>query len=272
MDNYQIVFRGRLAPGADESEVKANLATLFKIDAARVEALFSSRRKVLKQGLKREEADHYRNVLRQAGAMVSVVNAEVPSAAAEAGQPPPSPATAVDRAVFRVHDAAADPAETPAPSPGEAPIAADSPGQDDGQSIVTGVAAATLAPPGAQLSEKVVVSAPEISVVGLDLASVGAILDESRPPPPLQVDLGDLTASDDFEQLDESPPAPEPQIEIFDLDLADPEAIVDESPPPPPKEFDLGDLSFGDDYEALDEQVSVPEPEIDIRHLTLEKD
>ena len=56
---FDIVFRGDLMPGHKLPEVKARLARLFKIDAARVEPLFSGAAVVLKRNLDRATADKY---------------------------------------------------------------------------------------------------------------------------------------------------------------------------------------------------------------------
>lgn len=68
---FDIVFRGDLMPGHKLPEVKARLARLFKIDAARVEPLFSGAAVVLKRNLDRATADKYVAALQAAGAAVS---------------------------------------------------------------------------------------------------------------------------------------------------------------------------------------------------------
>ncbi len=48
---YDIVFRGDIVLGTPLPKVKENLMRLFKIDAAKVESLFSGQAVVLKRGL-----------------------------------------------------------------------------------------------------------------------------------------------------------------------------------------------------------------------------
>ncbi|MBD1554210.1 hypothetical protein [Pseudomonas typographi] len=72
MSLYEIVFEGQVQTGAPLEAVKANLARVFQADTARIEALFSGRRLVLKTGLDAAEAGKYRQVLERAGAAVQV--------------------------------------------------------------------------------------------------------------------------------------------------------------------------------------------------------
>ena len=70
---YQVVFRGEIAPDARIEEVKANLAKLFKTDDARIERLFSGKAIVLKKDLRQEDGERYRILLNKAGALCEVV-------------------------------------------------------------------------------------------------------------------------------------------------------------------------------------------------------
>ncbi|WP_447649414.1 hypothetical protein [Pseudomonas abietaniphila] len=73
MKLYEIVFSGRLVPGAQLDRVQANLAKLFQADAQRIALLFSGRRLVLKNNLDQSAAEKYRSTLERAGAQVDVV-------------------------------------------------------------------------------------------------------------------------------------------------------------------------------------------------------
>lgn len=70
---YNLVFSGQVVGGADPAAVKQNLAKLFKIDAARVEALFSGKPVVLKKDADQAAAMKFRAALRQAGAQCQMV-------------------------------------------------------------------------------------------------------------------------------------------------------------------------------------------------------
>jgi len=65
---FHIVFAGQLVKGADLATVKSNLGKIFKMDAARVEKLFSGQPVVLKKDADQATAMKFRAVLKQAGA------------------------------------------------------------------------------------------------------------------------------------------------------------------------------------------------------------
>jgi hypothetical protein len=51
MTSYQLVFEGRIQEGCDPNEVRENLARLFEVPVAEIDALFNGRAIVLKDGL-----------------------------------------------------------------------------------------------------------------------------------------------------------------------------------------------------------------------------
>lgn len=65
---FNIVFQGELVTGADPARVRENLARVFKMDAAKVEVLFSGKRVVLKKDVDQASAMKFRAVMKQAGA------------------------------------------------------------------------------------------------------------------------------------------------------------------------------------------------------------
>lgn len=75
MKAFEIVFRGDIQFGQNLHDVKQKLQQLFKIDSAKVDALFSGKPVVLKRGLDKTSAEKYQDVLTKAGAMVEVVSA-----------------------------------------------------------------------------------------------------------------------------------------------------------------------------------------------------
>lgn len=101
---YKIVFDGSLMPGNSLDEVKANLASLFKSDSARIDALFGRGPVAIKRDLDEAQAEQYLNVLQRAGARarkepdltaaLSLVETEEEKAnKAEQAQPPQSSMT-----------------------------------------------------------------------------------------------------------------------------------------------------------------------------------
>ena len=68
---YSIMFAGEVLPDFTPDTVKANLASLFKSDLDKIEALFSGQPVPLKRNLESAEADKYLAALQRAGAKVS---------------------------------------------------------------------------------------------------------------------------------------------------------------------------------------------------------
>jgi uncharacterized membrane protein YhaH (DUF805 family) len=78
---YSILFNGVTLAGAPLDAVKANLAALLQRDATEIDALFSGKEVVLKQGLFPEEADRFLQDLHQAGVIARKSNEEPEPAA-----------------------------------------------------------------------------------------------------------------------------------------------------------------------------------------------
>lgn len=71
-ETFDIVFRGDIAFGQNLVDVKSRLQQLFKIDAAKVDALFTGKPIVLKRALDAASAEKYRDVLTKAGALIEI--------------------------------------------------------------------------------------------------------------------------------------------------------------------------------------------------------
>ena len=160
---FDIAFSGQLMPGADPMQVKTNLATLFKTDAARIEALFCART-VIKKRVDEHTARQYQAALAKAGAQVEMVRigpAAVPPAA-------PTVMTMAEPGVLLV-----EPVMVPVP-------------EFDFRGI-------TLAEVGANLVEPNVPESPQFDLSGLQLAPPGTVLDDQPPPPPASIDTSALS-------------------------------------------------------------------------------
>ncbi|MBD3643604.1 hypothetical protein [Alcanivorax sp.] len=93
---FHIVFAGQLVKGSDPVTVKANLGKIFKMDAARVEKLFSGQPVVLKKDADQATAMKFRAVLKQAGAeceLRPVADPVQPPSTPSAPAPEPSTAS-----------------------------------------------------------------------------------------------------------------------------------------------------------------------------------
>ena len=86
---YNIVFEGEIVAGAKIEAVKQNLAKLFRMEPAKVEALFSGKKVVLKKDADQATAMKFRAALKQAGAQCKmlVVGEPEPASAPAAAKP-----------------------------------------------------------------------------------------------------------------------------------------------------------------------------------------
>lgn len=65
---YSVIFRGDLVPGYTVTDVKANMARLFKAGPDTVEKLFSGRPLAIKKGLSKAQAEQMQAALAKIGA------------------------------------------------------------------------------------------------------------------------------------------------------------------------------------------------------------
>ncbi|CAM3378880.1 hypothetical protein BZK31_26195 [Pseudomonas floridensis] len=100
--HFKIVFEGQVRSGVDPEVAKANLARLFKSEAAAVQNLFNGQPVALKRGLPHAEAEHYIKALNEAG-----VEARIE----------PDPAISLSLDEVNAQPSAADPAPAQAASP-----------------------------------------------------------------------------------------------------------------------------------------------------------
>ncbi|MYM64332.1 hypothetical protein [Pseudomaricurvus sp. HS19] len=161
MATFDIIFRGDLMPGFQLADVKRNLASLFKADAARIDALFSGAATPLKRGLDEATAQKYLAVLKKAGADVQLAAEGSVGAGrrrAAAAAPPPQPSAAKPSMQERL------------------------------------AAQAQTAPAVAAVSQPEVKPATAAAASGLSLAPVGTTLVEpARAEAPVAPDIGHLS-------------------------------------------------------------------------------
>ncbi|MFL0810977.1 MAG: hypothetical protein K6L76_11230 [Agarilytica sp.] len=95
---YDVVFGGELVRRFELDVVKKNLGQLFKMDAAKVEALFSGKKIVLKRKLNFDTATKYRVAIKKAGALVDLVEVSAEEANAAPTAKPQGKAVFGERA------------------------------------------------------------------------------------------------------------------------------------------------------------------------------
>lgn len=96
---FKIVFAGRIREGFDNVTVRQRLASLYKTTPKQIDRLFSGQRLVLKSALSREEAERFRRIFNETGAVCEVLpeNLEANARAVPPTQPdsrstpPPAP-------------------------------------------------------------------------------------------------------------------------------------------------------------------------------------
>ncbi len=162
---FDIAFSGQLAPGADPAVVKTKLAALFKADAARIEALFTTRT-FIKKDVDESTARNYQAALANAGAQVELVPVISP-AAPKPGVPAAEFTLAAPGVLLTEPQAVAVP--------------------------VFDLSALSLAAVGVTLVEPELPTAPQFDLSGLQLAPPGTLLDESEAPPPANIDTSALS-------------------------------------------------------------------------------
>jgi hypothetical protein len=191
---YSVIFTGRLVEGAQPAAVKENLAKLFKVDAERVESMFSGKPIVIKKDLDAEQARSYRAALAKAGAAVTIV--EDGGSGAQQATPPPA-------ATAQTSGSAGTPA--PDSTPPQPPRVPD----------------LTVADVGVTLVEHEPVTPPDFDTTQFDLAEVGVTLVEPKVVPPAEFDTSGMSLDPPGTQLTNASPTPPAQFDTSGLSLAD---------------------------------------------------
>ena len=73
---YDIYFRGEILPGADEAQVKAAIAKIFKADDAKLAQLFSGKVNTIKKSVDKATAGKYQQAFKKAGAKAVITLAK----------------------------------------------------------------------------------------------------------------------------------------------------------------------------------------------------
>ncbi len=246
-DLYNIVFNGELVRSCDLATAKLNLGQLFKMDAGKVEALFSGKSVTLKRNLNFETANKYRVAIKKAGARVDLMPVEEKKPVA-----PPSQGKAVfgERVSEQPPSAPADtrPVSPSQPSP---PLSAPSPSplasatNEDGMFSLAPAGSDVLSPserkevPEAHIdtsqlsvkenvgdlleeSEKRHIEELDIDLSGVDLAPPGGDLlkeNEKKKVEPAAVDTSALSVAEPGARMSKPAPAPPPPPDVSGITL-----------------------------------------------------
>lgn len=160
---YRLVFEGETLEGFDPADVRRKVGEHMKLDAARLENLFSGRRVVLKRGVDEDRAHRHKRQFASLGGRL-VIEPDDGAPSPPRAPRPPAPAPKPDRSVL---DAA--PTTAPMPMPLSAPPVMRGAGAINGGTPAL--------PPG--------ISAPDFGLVPTaeEAREAQAVLAAQAPPP-----------------------------------------------------------------------------------------
>ncbi len=231
---FDIIFRGDIVLGHNIVEVKAELAKLFKVDAAKIEGLFSGAAKPLKRGLDQARAEKYKEILTKVGALVEIKAVTI-EPAIKAQQAPAKKVPLAERLAAQAAAAEAV-AEQAEPTEPESPAAQ----TRDTDPLMN------LAPVGEDLlreSERREEVVAELVIPDVSIRESGEdLLDASERNEfvPLDLDLSAYLLADAGEDLVKESERAKPEtvtVDIGSMDLAPVGADmgqIEKGPPPPP--------------------------------------
>ena len=174
--NFDIIFLGQLQPGNTLAEVKPRLIQLFKVDAAKIDALFSGTAVPLKRNLDQVGAKKYQAVLARAGIKVQI---RVSSASAAVVKPD-TEAVRTNRLAAQAKRRAERPAITTAHKP-----------MSMSERLASAESQPALVPDVNKKNLTAVTKEPTIADNGLTVAALGAdvlTVSERRRVTPVKVD------------------------------------------------------------------------------------
>lgn len=249
-EKYNLVFRGELVPGADLAQVKQNLARLFKMDAARIDILFSGKTVVLKRGLDTDTAAKYRMAINKAGARIDTVASDAtpvkPPAQNQEAEATSKASASPGSDRPQAHQGPTRVSATPETSALAAP-------QAPSQAADKGAVSLTLAPAGGDLlepSEKRHIPAATVDTSNLSIRPAGASLldnSERKQPAPVSVDLRGLDLAPvgaDVLKPEERQAVPQVDLDLSQYAVAPPGDRLTPPPPAPPPPPDVSKLSL----------------------------
>lgn len=186
---FAVVFSGRIVEGADPQQVRGDLAGLFKVDAAKVDLMFSGKPVLIKKDIDEAKARSYQAALWKVGAVVELVATPASPSEEPNSGPPLVPA--------------AKPATAPVPA--TPPVAPDLTIAEVGATLVEPQVVAPvdfdttqfdLAEVGSTLVEYTIVPTPDFDTTGMELAPPGAQLMEPKLVARAEFDTSNLSLVD----------------------------------------------------------------------------
>ncbi len=203
---YDIYFRGEILPGADNAQVKAAIAKIFKADAAKLEQLFSGKVNTIKKFVDKATAAKYQQAFKQAGAKAVITLAkEVQVKQVAVSQP--------------VIDADSSPSSNTAGNWDILPSGSDLLTPDERRNIPDAnidTSAIKMVSPFAEVEVDHKIAPPAPDTSHISVAGVGEDMnpDRAEPIPELELDLSEFTIAEAGTTLADKkekkvPPAPD---------------------------------------------------------------
>ncbi len=187
---YELVFYGELAVGANPQQVRQNVAELFKASVEQVERMFSGQRVVIRNKLDADTAQKYVQAMHKRGAVCKIeamggaTPTPAPSSAAGimSAQGAPERSSSVGERSAATPPPATRPAQPRKLAPGQLPIAG-----EKVEEILAGKEL-DIAPVGVRLSEEKEVEAPVFEHLDeIKLAPLGSNMQEEKEEIPVSV-------------------------------------------------------------------------------------
>lgn len=209
---FDIIFRGDIVFGHQLADVKLKLQQLFKVDATKVDALFTGRPVPLKRNLDEATANKYRDVLLKVGAMVEVSPSDKAVSNSVARPGPTKQPIITEWTLAPVGTYLISPLTRPKPVP-----------------LAIDVSKISLRPASGNLldsNEIKTVDTPAAIAPDFDVAEVGANLvepDEKLPLPLVEFDIADweiAEAGSDLLKPEEHPQVIPVEVDVSQFNLA----------------------------------------------------
>lgn len=212
---YDIYFRGEVLPGADDAQVRAAIAKIFKADDAKLAQLFSGKVNTIKKSVDKAIAAKYQQAFKNAGAKAIIT---VAKEAVKPEAPKKEAAEIVNTAVTKTHSVAAE-TQAVAGSWDILPSGSDLLAPDERRNIADAdidTSAIKMVSPFTEVEvvDKPIPPAPDTRHISV--AEVGGDMNPDRPAPvaELELDLSEFTVAEvgvalvDKKEKD-VPPAPD---------------------------------------------------------------
>ena len=270
---FRVVMTGSLVGGASLSQVKQNVAALFKVPVDKVERLFGGKPMVIKQGLDEATAKKYQLALHKAGVECQVVAAATQEPAGSTADDRPGDLSA---SVEQASGATKVSAETEGvAASAQARTSSEASGLQ--KSVVkpapadlSHLAGVVVDEPGVVLVQAQPIAEPEfdLSLFQLDESDAPLMAPRLDSAPP--VDLSGLSMDEPGVVLVEPEQVVEPVLDLSGLSMDEPGVVLVEPEQVVEPELDLSGLSMDEPGTVLVEPQETPEPQIDTSKLRLE--